>query len=248
MFVNDEPVLIRNYDYSPLLCDGLVLQSAWSHRRIIGMADCMTGLLDGMNDDGLLDGMNDDGLAVSLAFGGRRDVGEGFGVTLVLRYVLETCGTVSEAVRALRRVPVQVAYNIALLDRDSNHATVKLAPDREAVVTDERASTNHQGAERWHEYTKMIASEERLSYSICSSCHGSKAQGLPAAPTPDDFPGPRLTGQHDWYLIRQLEYFKNKIRGANLDDRPGLYMRTQILELQKGEDVRDVVAYIMTLQ
>ena len=85
-------------------------------------------------------------------------------------------------------------------------------------------------------------------YSICSSCHGSKAQGLPAAPTPDDFPGPRLTGQHDWYLIRQLEYFKNKIRGANLDDRPGLYMRTQILELQKGEDVRDVVAYIMTLQ
>ena len=155
VFVSTEPVLIRNYDYSPLLCDGLVLQSAWNRRRIIGMADCMAGLLDGMNDDGL---------AVSLAFGGRRDVGEGFGVTLVLRYVLETCGTVSEAVRALRRVPVQVAYNIALLDRDSNHATVKLAPDREAVVTDERASTNHQGAERWHEYTKMIASEERLSY------------------------------------------------------------------------------------
>ena len=119
-FVNGEPVLIRNYDYSPLLCDGLILHSAWNQRRVIGMADCMSGLLDGMNDDGL---------AVSLAFGGRRDVGEGFGVTLVLRYVLESCATVPEAVAALRRVPVQVAYNIPLLDRDSNHATVQLAPD-----------------------------------------------------------------------------------------------------------------------
>ncbi len=155
IFVNAEPMLIRNYDYSPLLCDGLVLQTAWNQRRVIGMADCMSGLLDGMNDDGL---------AVSLAFGGRRDVGEGFGVTLVLRYVLESCATVPEAVAALRRVPVQVAYNIALLDRERNHATVQLAPGHEAVVTGERASTNHQGAERWRQYTDMIESEERLNY------------------------------------------------------------------------------------
>ena len=41
--------------------------------------------------------MNDDGLAVSLTFGGRRVLGDGFGIPIVLRYLLETCGTVEEA-------------------------------------------------------------------------------------------------------------------------------------------------------
>ena len=39
------------------------------------MSDCAWGLLDGINEDGL---------AVSLSFGGRRDVGEGFGVPLIV--------------------------------------------------------------------------------------------------------------------------------------------------------------------
>ena len=38
----------------------------WGDRRVIGMSDCLWGLLDGLNDRGL---------AVSLTFGGRRDVG-----------------------------------------------------------------------------------------------------------------------------------------------------------------------------
>ena len=78
---------------------------------------------------GLLDGMNEDGLAASLTFGGRPNVGEGFGIPIVLRYVLETCATVEQAVGALRPIPIAQSYNVALVDSAGDHATVFVAPD-----------------------------------------------------------------------------------------------------------------------
>ena len=60
------------------------------------MSDCLWGLLDGMNDAGL---------AVSLTFGGRRALGDGFGIPLVVRYLLETCDDVAEARETLARLP-----------------------------------------------------------------------------------------------------------------------------------------------
>ena len=58
----------------------VVYSSAFTGRRVLGMGDCLWGLLDGMNDAGL---------AVSLAFGGRPGSGPGFGIPLVVRYLLE---------------------------------------------------------------------------------------------------------------------------------------------------------------
>ena len=60
------------------------------------MSDCLWGLLDGMNDRGL---------AVSLTFGGRPDVGDGFAIPLVVRYVLETCDDVARPARCSRASP-----------------------------------------------------------------------------------------------------------------------------------------------
>ena len=57
----DETVMVRSYDYSPYVFDGLLMHSKFGQRRVIGMLDGMSGLLDGINDDGL---------AVSLSFGG----------------------------------------------------------------------------------------------------------------------------------------------------------------------------------
>lgn len=78
-------------------------RTAYTGRRVLRMADCLWGVLDGVNDAGL---------AVSLTFGGRREVGEGFGIPIVVRYVLEVCQTVDEAVRVLSRIPVHMSYNI----------------------------------------------------------------------------------------------------------------------------------------
>ncbi len=149
------PIMVRNYDYSPLLCDGLVMKTHWLDHRVIAMTDCMSGVLDGMNDQGL---------AVSLTFGGRRAVGDGFSITMIQRYVLETCTTVAEACAALERLPIQVAYNVGLLDRSGAHAIVFMAPDRPARVTDLRVCTNHQDGDRWQKYTQMIESDLRFDY------------------------------------------------------------------------------------
>ena len=72
----EEPLLVRNYDYDAQLVDGVILLTRWSEWRVIGSTDCLIGLVDGMNDAGL---------AVSLTFGGRPTVGNGFGVPIVLQ-------------------------------------------------------------------------------------------------------------------------------------------------------------------
>lgn len=148
------PVLVRNYDYSPMLFDGILLRTNWL-KPVIGMLDSSWGLLDGMNGDGL---------SVSLTFGGRNVMGNGFGIPLILRYVLETCSDTHQAVQVLCRVPVHMAYNVTLLDASGYYVTIYLAPDRPPVVTDSPMGTNHQINVEWEDYARVSATEERLKY------------------------------------------------------------------------------------
>jgi predicted choloylglycine hydrolase len=147
-----EPVLVRNYDYDPRLCDGLILDTAWAGGGVIASIDCLWGCLDGMNEAGL---------AVSLSFGGRRAVGDGFGIPIVLRYVLEFCRTAADAADVLRRVPTHMAYNVTAIDRTGAFFTAQLAPDRPALISKARLATNHQGEIEWQRHADATASVER---------------------------------------------------------------------------------------
>ncbi len=151
----EEPALVRNYDYDPRLLEAVTLRSRWTDRQVIAMSDCMWGALDGVNERGL---------AASLAFGGRRVVGDGFGMPLILRYVLEICETTAEAVRVLRRVPTHMAYNVTIIDRKGAFATLFLSPDRAPIVTKRPLATNHQRRVDWKEYAGATASLERERY------------------------------------------------------------------------------------
>lgn len=131
-----EPMLFRNYDYHPDLCERVVYSSRFEARRVIGTGDCLWGLLDGMNDDGL---------AASLTFAGQRGSGSGFGIPLVVRYLLETAGTIDEGVRVLRRVPVHMAYNLLLMDPSGRSVTVLVRPGEPPELFDLPAVTNHRG-------------------------------------------------------------------------------------------------------
>jgi len=128
------PSLVRNYDLDPRLSEATLLKTKWI-KPVIGMVEGLAGLADGINADGL---------AVSLAYGGRKVVGEGFGVPLVIRYLLETCSDVAEARIVLRRLPHHMSYNLTLLDRSGTHVTAMIAPDRETIFSDVRFITNHQ--------------------------------------------------------------------------------------------------------
>lgn len=153
----DAPLLVRNYDYSPRAFDAAVLRTRWQSRRVLGMSDGVLGLIDGLNDAGL---------AVSLTFGGRQEAGEGFGVPLILRYILQTCETVDQATAALVRIPCHMSYNVTLLDGTRQFATVYLAPDREALVTNTPVATNHQERVEWSSHARFTATVERERFLL----------------------------------------------------------------------------------
>ena len=149
-------VLVRNYDYAPSRCEGII----WSTnllRRVIGMSDCLWGLLDGMNDAGL---------AVSLTFGGRRVMGDGFGIPLVVRYLLETCEDVAGARATLARLPYSLSHNLTVLDRSGESLTAYLSPDREPIFRAFPAATNHQGIVEWPEQARATRTIERERHIV----------------------------------------------------------------------------------
>jgi len=145
------PLLVRNYDYSPHLFEGVILSSHW-RQPVIAVSDCLWGVLDGINGAGL---------AVSLTFGGRREVGEGFGMPLILRYVLESCDTTAQAISVLQRVPSHMAYNISVLDARGEHATVYTGPDRPVRVVPTLVATNHQETVAWMQHARATATLDR---------------------------------------------------------------------------------------
>ena len=132
----DEPVLIRNYDFTPALFEGTLHHGRWSGGpTVIASSEGLFGALDGMNDAGLV---------AALTYGGRPVVGEGFANPWLVRYVLETCATVEDAVAALTRIPSGMSTNIVVMDRTGAHAVAMLNPDRAPVVSRAPVVTNHQ--------------------------------------------------------------------------------------------------------
>ncbi len=152
-----EPVLVRNYDYDPHAFDRILLHTCWQGRTVLGTSDGMWGLVDGMNDAGL---------AVSLTFGGRQVVGDGFGVPLILRYVLQTCETAEEAGRALGRLPTHMSYNVTVVDAKRRFLTALMAPDRPAQITHAAVATNHQARVEWDAHARVTATVERERFLL----------------------------------------------------------------------------------
>ncbi len=79
-------------------------------------------------------------------------------------------------------------------------------------------------------------------YAVCAGCHGADAMGSEATNAP------RLQGQFDWYLIRQLKHYQSGARGVHKDDTYGATMRAMAGTLANEQAILDVVAYIGTLE
>jgi cytochrome c oxidase subunit 2 len=81
----------------------------------------------------------------------------------------------------------------------------------------------------------------RALYATCSSCHGTKAQGVWATNAP------RLSNMSDWYLLRQMHNFREGIRGTHPQDFPGAQMASMSRVLADDKSVGDVLDYLHTL-
>jgi cytochrome c oxidase subunit 2 len=81
----------------------------------------------------------------------------------------------------------------------------------------------------------------RPLYVVCSACHGAQGEGNLA------MNAPKLSGQGDWYLKRQLNYFKHGTRGAHDKDVYGKQMAPMAATLADDAAMNNVVSYIKTL-
>ncbi len=79
-------------------------------------------------------------------------------------------------------------------------------------------------------------------YATCSSCHGQRGEGNKSMNSPP------LTHMSDWYLVSSLEKYKKGIRGGNPANTNAVLMRGMSNMLTNDQAIKDVVAYISTLQ
>ena len=87
-----------------------------------------------------------------------------------------------------------------------------------------------------------IANGENL-YQLCAACHGAQAEGNKAMQSP------RLDILDAPYLVRQLQHYRDGLRGYHPDDDAGRNMAA-IMQGETGLDknIIDVTAYILSLQ
>ncbi len=85
------------------------------------------------------------------------------------------------------------------------------------------------------------AEKGKALYATCVACHGPNGKGM------DALSAPNLTGLQEWYFVRQLNNFKAGIRGANPEDVYGAQMRPMSMTLADDQAMKDVWAYIQTL-
>ncbi len=71
-------------------------------------------------------------------------------------------------------------------------------------------------------------------YKQCIPCHGDKAEGKVA------LKAPRLSGQYDWYLLKQLKDMKGEKIRKNA-------AMTSILSKLSESDMENLASYISTL-
>lgn len=77
------------------------------------------------------------------------------------------------------------------------------------------------------------AAKGKTLYATCIQCHGENGEGNP------DKKGPKLSGQHDWYVVKQITEIKSGVR-----------KNPEMLPFVKGlseQDIKDLAAYIVTL-
>ncbi len=78
-------------------------------------------------------------------------------------------------------------------------------------------------------------------YETCASCHGDTAKGVWSTNAP------RLSNMSDWYMSRQLQHFRDGIRGGHPQDFHGAQMRSMARTLKDDQAIADVLDYIRTL-
>ncbi len=86
-----------------------------------------------------------------------------------------------------------------------------------------------------HAAVERVEMDDRF----CMTCHGVDGIGN------EGIQAPRLAGMEPWYLKRQLELFRDGIRGKHPEDLEGLEMQP-MAEILSDESLADIVEWVGT--
>ena len=94
------------------------------------------------------DGVNENGLAIAISSVASKTIAPGLSFALVVRYILDKCKTVQQAVEFLTKVHFLTANSYLLADRSGNMAVVEASPEKVSVRAAENGrrfvvATNH---------------------------------------------------------------------------------------------------------
>jgi cytochrome c oxidase subunit 2 len=85
------------------------------------------------------------------------------------------------------------------------------------------------------------AAAGQAQFAVCAACHGAEGEGNQL------LNAPKTAGQSPWYLEKQLNYFKQGVRGSHDDDVYGKQMAPMAATLVDDASMQNVIAYIQTL-
>ena len=123
----DEILFARNSDFSidiEKLCDCAYykLDNGYS---FIGNTTAMIEIEDGVNSEGL---------ACGLTFVYPKIKGYGFNAGFIIRYILEKCKDIDEAINFLKNIPMGSSQNIILADKKGNIALVECNSESKEII------------------------------------------------------------------------------------------------------------------
>lgn len=96
----------------------------------------------------------------------------------------------------------------------------------------------------YQESTERVAANPLIGqaqYALCSACHGAQGEGN------EQLGSPKITGQSTWYMLKQLQNFKEGHRGSAEGDIFGSQMAAMMVALADDSAMRNVIAYVQSL-
>ncbi|PCK23098.1 choloylglycine hydrolase [Bacillus pumilus] len=149
---DQKTVMLRNYDFSPMFDD---MRLVTTHMKGLafhtGSSLLLFGRSDGMNEHGLSVTFSACGPPIGNEPGLKPPAVAGLQVYHVIRFVLEHCETVEDAIRSIQEMPVASNVHLMLADRKGEAAAIEMIDGQKAVRRPEHgyiAATNHPLADQ----------------------------------------------------------------------------------------------------
>ncbi len=127
-------------------------------------------------------------------------------------------------------------------DEAINNVAAYVATFKEKLVAVTEKTSEPLPSETVAISSQGSAENGKALYAVCVSCHGTDGAGNKA------LNAPRIAGQQEWYVKRQLAAFKSGMRGTHSGDIYGRTMRPMAMTLSNDQAMADIAAYVNSLQ